>query len=70
MKLAQRQQGEISGGKWGVRGRARQAPHVGEPPGSMQADAVSAAAREREHEREDDPYRGKSDGEILQRCEL
>jgi hypothetical protein len=65
MKLAQRQQGEVSEGKWGsVRGRARQAPRVGEPPGVVQADAAQAASRE------DDPYRGKSDGEILQRCEL
>lgn len=65
MKLAQRQQGEVSEGKWGsVKGRARQAPRVAEPPGPAQADAAHAASRE------DDPYRGKSDGEILQRCEL
>jgi hypothetical protein len=65
MKLAQRQQSEVSDGKWGsVRGRARQAPHAAEPPGVVQADPVHAASRE------DDPYRGKSDGEILQRCEL
>jgi hypothetical protein len=65
MKLAQRQQGEVSDSKWGsVRGRARQAPRVGEPPEVVQASAVQATSRE------DDPYRGKSDGEILQRCEL
>ena len=65
MKLAQRQQGEVSDSKWGsVRGRARQAPRVADPPAAAQAEAVSAASRE------DDPYRGKSDGEILQRCEM
>jgi hypothetical protein len=64
MKLAQRQQGEVSDSKWG-RGRARQAPRLAERPFPAQtpADVRATAA-------EDDPYRGKSDGEILQLCEL
>jgi hypothetical protein len=64
MKLA-RQQGEVSEGKWGAASRRpRQADRRGERPGLVQPEAIQTASRE------DDPYRGKSDGEILQRCEL
>jgi hypothetical protein len=61
MKLAQGQQGEVQGGKWSVEARAHsgsQAPsheHESEPVGMR---AVS--------DREDDPYRGMSDGEMLE----
>jgi hypothetical protein len=58
MKLAQRQQGEGNQSKWGT----RMPLPVDEAPVIRAASPPSSA--------DDNPYRGKSDGEILQRCEL
>lgn len=55
MKLAQRQEGEVEGGKWTAVGR-QQPQRQDEPPQSP-SDGATAA---------DDPYRGMSDGEMLQ----
>jgi hypothetical protein len=61
MKLAQGQQGEVQGGKWSVEARAHSGSqtadeHESEPVGML---AVS-------NQRADDPYRGMSDGEMLE----
>ena len=56
MKLAQRQQREVEGGNWSAAGG--QQPREDEAPESPSVAATTAS--------EDDPYRGMSDGEMLQ----
>ncbi len=68
MKLAQRQ-GEGSDGKWTATGATNgveleRADRGAEPLAPHVHPSIQAPARE------DDPYRGKSDGEILQRFEM
>jgi hypothetical protein len=66
MKLAQRQQGDVQGGKWGGQARAESEQghhepdeHESEPVG-MRAVGTHGAVLA------DDPYRGMSDGEMLE----
>lgn len=57
MKLAQGQQREVEGGNWTAAG-PQESQREHEAPESPSSQATPA--------REDDPYRGMSDGEMLQ----
>lgn len=61
MKLAQRQQDEVQGGNWSgeARGQTSEAEHESEPVGMLAASSAS-------HSDVDDPYRGMSDGDMLE----